>query len=311
MSRAGDRGFPREQALANPLHVRVGFDFFSQLICFVLIPIFAGTFAILLSNRHAGRGWTLSPGGHMFVLGRLVASGMAGPYLRQECKVEPLISCRYLDSLPSDETKFLWGDNPLFDAMGRWTGSNAEATKIIVGTIRHSPGRFLWECIKQMFRQVVAMKTTIGISGPYPPYLLQAFQTFYPQDIPKCVVSKQWTGGLLKLANRVSNLNLAVFWCSMACCVVCFASRFHHADAASRLFLFVLISLFSNALVTASLSMLADRFQSRVSWLMAVCCMAYVVSMLRRREYRSADDRRSQSARLDLETADSAGQKTT
>jgi hypothetical protein len=254
-----------------------------QITMFVLVPIVVGAFAVAFSNRHDGMGFVSSPGGHMFLLGRLFASGMAGSFLQQDCKLETLIACRYLDKLPRSADDFLWGDNPLFKAMGGWLESKPEATRIIVGSIRYNPGRFLGECLKQTFRQFVRMKPGDGNSA-YHPFVVEVLKTFYPQDTHKWELTMQWNEGLRKLAKRVSGLYIAVFWLSMGCCLVVLALRWPQTDAASKLFVFVFIALLSNALITGSLSEVADRYQSRVSWLMAFCLLGHVLSRLSRRQ---------------------------
>lgn len=220
----------------------------------------------------------------MFLLGRFFASGMAGSFLRQDCKLEPLTACRYLDNLPSNEDEFLWREDPVFKAMGGWDKSKQEANRIIVGTIRHNPGRFVRECIKQTARQFVRMKPGGG-NHPYIPWVIEVLRKFYPEDIPKCELSMQQSGRLLKLANRLSGLYAAVFWSSMGCCLFVLVMRCRHPDSASKLFMFVLISLLSNALMTGSLAEVSDRYQSRVAWLVAFCAMTYLASMLIRRHH--------------------------
>ena len=258
-----------------------------QIGVFVLTPILAGALAVASSNRFAGMGFVLSPGGHMFMLARLFASGMASSFLRQDCKLESLIACKYLDNLPTNEDEFLWWyTNPVFKAMGGWVNSKQEANRIIVGAIRYNPGRFLRESIKQTFRQFVSMKPGDG-NARYFPFEIEELKKVYPQDIPKLEFTRQWNGGLMKLANRLSALDAAVFWCSMGGCLLFLAKDWRYAGGASKLFIFLLISLLANAFVTASLSQVSDRYQSRVSWLMALCFMAYVISMLRRRHSRA------------------------
>ena len=232
------------------------------------------------------------------MLARLFASGMAGSFLRQDCKRESLVACKYLDNLPTNEDEFLWWyTNPLFNAMGGWVKSKPEANRIVLGTIRYHPGRFARESVKQMFRQFVSMKPGDG-NGRYFPFEINELRQVYPDDIPKLEFTRQWNGALMNLANRLSKLETVVFWCSMGCCLVFVAKDWRYAEGATKLFIFVLISLFANAFVTASLSQVSDRYQSRVSWLMAFCLMACVISIVRRRQYRAelADEQERYSA---------------
>lgn len=252
-----------------------------QVALFVLAPILAGSFAVAVSNWSAGWGFTLSPGGRMFVVARLFASGLAQRYLQQDCTVEHLNACEYLNNLPTNENQFLWGHNPVFTAMGGWTGSKREASRIIRGTVRNSPGALLWESTKQMLRQFVTMKPGDGNESmdATMPYFVTNFQKFYPEDVPKLRATEQWRGGLKKLADRVSEVYAIVFWCSMGCCLLFLALRRRYAEPESKLFVFVIVGLLSNALVAGALSNVTNRYQSRVSWLMAFCCTAYLVSL--------------------------------
>jgi hypothetical protein len=255
-----------------------------QVALFVLTPIVASGFAVALSNWHAGWGFTLSPGGRMFIVGRLFASGLAQKYLQQDCKVEHLKACEYLSNLPSNENQFLWGHSPVFAAMGGWTGSRREASRIIRGTIRNSPRAFLWECTKQMSLQFVTMKPGEGNGSldRLMPNFVRNFQRFYPEDVSKLKATEQWRGGLETLAHRLSGVDAIVFWSSMACCLFFLVWRRRHGGPESTLFIFVLIGLWSNALVAGSLSNVINRYQSRVSWLMAFSCLMYLVSLLAR-----------------------------
>jgi hypothetical protein len=256
-----------------------------QLAWFVLTPILAGSFAVALSNWSAGWGFTLSPAGRMFIVARLFASGLAQRYLQQDCKVEHLKACEYADNLPSNENQFLWGHSPVFEAMGGWNNSKREASKIIRGTVRNSPGALLWECTKQMFRQFITMKPGEGNESleETMPYFIKNFRRFYPEDVPTLEATEQWRGGLKELAHRLSGVDTVVFWCSMGGCWLFIVWRRRYTDPEGKLFVFVFICLWSNALVAGSLSNVTNRYQSRVSWLMAFCFTAYLVSLFSRR----------------------------
>ena len=57
---------------------------------------------------------------------------------------------------------------------------------------------------------------------------------------------------------------------------------------ANQLFILTLIFLFSNALTTGALANVNDRYQARASWLMGLCCAAYVIPyVLQRRNTHS------------------------
>jgi hypothetical protein len=73
------------------------------IVACVLLPIMAITALLALSNWRSGFGFTLSPGKPVFLLGRLIESGLAADYLQQRCGIEELTPCKYLHNLPKTE----------------------------------------------------------------------------------------------------------------------------------------------------------------------------------------------------------------
>jgi hypothetical protein len=68
-----------------------------------------------------------------------------------------------------------------------------------------------------------------------------------------------------------------VFWCSFAVSLLALFTRRLRTRMANQFFVLTLIFLFANALVTGVLSDVNDRYQARASWLMGLCCAAYVI----------------------------------
>ena len=177
---------------------------------FVLAPILASAGVVIISNHHRGYGFTLSAGTPVFLFNRLLESRLADGYLEQQCKIEALTPCKYLQDLP--RITFLWGPHPLLTEMGGWLGARNEARKIVSGTIRRYPIRFLVECLKQMFRQFVTFKPGVDNypynSGP----TVNSLDKLYPGDIEKFRLTRQWSGQLKSIGERVSPYYEFTFW---------------------------------------------------------------------------------------------------
>ena len=253
------------------------------IIGLVLVPIMASTAVLALLNWREGMGLTLLPGRHVFVLGRLIESGLVRDYLKERCSIERLTPCKYLNELPRTAEEFMFGSHPLLKDMGGWLDSKKEANRISFETVKHSPIRFLAICTKQMLLQFVSFKPgdgSIPRRSDNQDYVFQTFQQLFPGDMTRYQLTKQWSGSLQKLARRVTPLQIAVFWCSLSASLVLMVVRGLRARVANQLFVLAVVFLFSNALVTGAMSGVHDRFQSRVSWLMGFCCAAYVVPVL-------------------------------
>jgi hypothetical protein len=245
-----------------------------KIAVFVLLPILTSAGLVGLSNWRSGYGFRLSAGTSIFMLNRLIESGLAEKYLEQECKIEQLTPCKYLPRLP--RTDFMWGPHPLITEMGGWIGGGSEASKIVFGTIRRYPIQFLAECGKQMLRQVTLFRP----GDENMPIETNVFDQFYVGDAPQYRLTLQSSGRLSRLERVIYPIYRTVFWGSLAVSLLLFMrgnSRFKPADC---LFVLTLVFLLSNALITGAVSCTCNRFNSRVSWMTSLCCATYLVPFL-------------------------------
>jgi hypothetical protein len=254
------------------------------IVVFVLVPILASAGVMILSNWRSGYGLRLSAGAPVFLLNRLMESGLAGDYLEQQCKIQQLTPCNDLQDLQPNaaHSNFLWGSHPLLTEMGGWLGAREEASRIVSGTIRRYPIRFLAECGKNTLRQFVSFRP--GRDNPpiqrADQYTVVVIEQFYPGDMPKYRLTNQWSGRLIEVSVRLYPLYNLVFWACLFTSLVLLISRHSQFEPANRLLLLTLIFLVANAFVTGSLSGVNDRYQSRVSWMVSLCCAAYLVPLL-------------------------------
>ncbi len=244
-------------------------------LALVLVPILASAGVAVVSNWRSGFGLKLSGGTPVFLLGRLFENGLAHDYLEQECKIEPLTPCGELDHLPRGTDEFLWSPHPLLTEMGGWTGARDEASRIVWGTIRRYPIRFLLECGKQTARQLVSFGARDSFFPVKNGYTVDMIKRLHPEDLPTYQLTKQWSGRLLSIAGHLFRLYEAVFWASLCGSLGFLVAR--RSERACQLFLLTIIFLFSNALVTGSLAGVYDRYQTRVSWLVSLCCASYIL----------------------------------
>jgi ABC-type multidrug transport system fused ATPase/permease subunit len=251
------------------------------IVVLALMPLIAVAALTALSNRRVKLGFALSPARDVFLFARLMESGLAPAYLQQRCKIEKLTPCKYLNSLPPTANDLLWDPKyPLLEEMGGWYGARGEAHKIVSATIRYNPVGFVKECVRQMFRQFVTFAPAVENEPLQNDSSLEDFRQLYPGEMPRYVLSRQSVGKLLRDGARATPVCATVFWCSLAVNVMALFSRRLRTKMANQLFLLTLVFLFVNAMVTGALSGVVDRYQARASWLMAICCAAYVIPFL-------------------------------
>lgn len=257
-----------------------------EVATFVLAPILAVALLTAFSNWSVGYGFSLSPGGNVFLFARLMESGLAPRYLQQQCKVQELTPCRHLGDPAPNVEQILWSSYPLLKEMGGWDGARDEAGRIVSGTIRHNPLGFVADCTRQMLHQFIVF--TPGdenypyLSGPD----IDIFLQLYPGEVQRYVISRQSKDKLRDDGKKVSGIDAAVFWLSLGICVIGLFSRRPGRKVADQLFVLSLIFLFGNALTTGALAGVYPRYQARASWLMAMCCAAYVLPYVMQRQNR-------------------------
>jgi hypothetical protein len=161
--------------------------------------------------------------------------------------------------------------------MGGWSGATGEASRIVSATIWHYPIRFAGECVRQMFRQFFAFTAGSGNyalrSGPE----FEGFRELDPGDVSKYLLSRQSMGKLAMDAYRVTPVYAVVFWCSFGVSLIALFTGRLQVRMANQLFFLTLIFLFANALTTGALSGVNDRYQARATWLIGLCCAAYII----------------------------------
>ena len=81
---------------------------------------------------------SLSPSGQSFFMANLIEYGPARSYLEEACPHAGFRICPYIEKLPATAEEFLWRQGP-FTKLGRFSGMENEADKIVIGTLTHKP----------------------------------------------------------------------------------------------------------------------------------------------------------------------------
>src|SRR4051794_1124010 len=102
--------------------------------------VFVAVVALPLGNGLITGRYVFTPGGPIFLLGRLVQDGIAQQYLNQVCPDPRLKLCIFKDNLPRTANDFLWGpeDAPLRQ-VGGLDGAGDEARQIVLESLTLLP----------------------------------------------------------------------------------------------------------------------------------------------------------------------------
>ncbi len=245
---------------------RAGLAAFARM---VVAPATAALLLILV-NLVAHRTPTLAPYGSVVAAARMLGDRTAQAYLATACPVRHFRICPYLDQVGAGGNEFLWHRDLIARDLGGAEGWAPEAGAIVRGTILNQPRAVAAAAFGNTFhlfghlwlRDVLTPWP--GTPGPAP-----VIARFFPaRELRAYRASLQSAGRMPALAGTGAPVQLACAWAGLAALVWLVATTWRERVGWTFCAL-VLAAVLANAFLTASLSGVEDRYESRVAWLMA------------------------------------------
>src|ERR1700678_1469032 len=217
-----------------------------------------------------------------FLMARIIADGPGRWYLEKHCPEVKFAICDHVHNLPSDPDVFLWGAN------GIWQNTDDESAQrlsqeempFVMATLRAYPRQ-------QLTRSAIAFWQQLAVFGLYDldasDVVLDEYDSVFPGGRPHYLRSRQAQNTLpLEFFTSVGNWAIIV-----SILMICVFAPFLWRKRSARLVglaVVILSTVIANALVTGPLSMVEDRFQSRVIWLLSFLAGLLVMVWLDRRQ---------------------------
>ncbi len=260
----------------------------TTILALVSVTILASMSLALLNLQLDGRfGW--SKGGHVFLMGRLIDTGIAQKYLDDNCQNEDLIWCQYTSELPTNSRTFLWDpESPLAD-LGGWGGSKEANMQLIKGVIT-DPGSWfplLGYGIQGTLSQLTQNDVGSGLMTDWyskpgsPPY--DHIKAHFPGQMNPYLQSRQ-NGNLWDQDLNLTAFNITNYILIVASVFILLFLRlgfwWKHLSSTLRLAINVLIAgIVVNAAITGGLANVYDRLQARVSWLIVFAAIMALLEL--------------------------------
>ncbi len=227
------------------------------------LSIVLGIALALASNYAIAGAATFTPGGSIFLLGRLLQDGYVKAYLDEKCPDPSLSLCSYRDALPDNSGDWLWGaDSSPLAKLGGWRTFTPEANRIVRDIILQQPGAQIGAALKETFAQLATVATGEGLNATNSWHTQWALQIYAPGALQQFNASAQQHNALdFRLINAV-HIPLALGATLLLPILVLLCWRRHPATAMLALTLFA--ALVANAAVCATFSAVGDRYQSRI-----------------------------------------------
>ena len=200
-----------------------------------------------------------------YLLARIIADGTGRSYLEQHCPQEKWAICDNVHNLPSNADEFLWGPD------GVWDGASddkrdqmlKEETQLVMATLRAYPRTQLTKSSQNFWDQLC----TFGIDDfDTSSWVLDQFTSTLPSQRVHYFDSRQQRGALpLEFVTSMQRW-VVVASLVLIAALVPFAWR-RQSSQLAWLSIVIASTVIANALLSGTLSMVDDRYQARVIWM--------------------------------------------
>jgi hypothetical protein len=213
-----------------------------------------------------------------FLMARIIADGPGRWYLEQHCPEVKFAICDHIHNLPSDPDVFLWGAN------GIWQNTDDESAQrltqeempFVLATLRAYPRQ-------QLTKSALAFWQQLAVFGLYDldasDVVSDEYDSVFPGGRPHYLRSRQ-AQNTLPLEFFTSVGKWAILFSIVVLCVFTPLLWRNRSARLVGLSVVILSTVVANALVTGPLSMVEDRFQSRIIWLVSFLAGLFVMVWL-------------------------------
>jgi len=224
-----------------------------------------GLALIVASNYELTGQFFVSRAGPAFVFARMLQDRIVMRLLDDTCPQSHYKLCAYKEELPRTADQWLWGRGSPFLELGRFSGTSAESTRIIVASIERYPGLQIESAFADAYRQFTMFKTGDQIE-PQEWVLSKPLSWFIPRQMHAYLSARQQEGEID--FRPINFVHLTVAWLSLAGLAIALVLSFRRRQRRNGVFLaFILLALIGNAAICGALSNPHDRYQSRLIWL--------------------------------------------
>jgi len=261
----------------------------------LLLGVFSVLFIMTYNYTHT-RGFRTSTSTNIFLVAKFDNTGLLKMYLDDNCHTNTeCVLCKYKDSLPPSSNAFLWGSrSPLYSYKepnnidSSWSKADALYAPV-VSDILHTPKyypKLIKDAIYGTLIELVSlrMKTwEVAFRKNSAPYY--AYRDKFSNELESFTNSLQNNNKLhfevWEMVNRIAVIiSLIVIVCGMLYVKPDFVLYVSTA--------IIMLGILFNAFITSTLSVIDDRYQSRIVWLVPllgiVYCIKIVVKLVAKRQ---------------------------
>jgi hypothetical protein len=238
-------------------------------LVFSTAAVWSGLVLLLIVNVIVAGRFTLTPGGEVFLLGRMVEDGMASEILREECPRSDWQLCAFQNALPDYSEAFIFDSNSPLQKIGGEDDPRvrSEITSIIIRSLMRHPMEHLERAVALTARQFVDVGTGDAMEPLMAQHTRWILMRYAPQLVPDFDAAHQqtesidlgpWSDWVVVPISIVASFTLPVLamflWRS---------SRRREAMLPAMMFM----ALLGNAVICGVTIGSDDRYQARLVWI--------------------------------------------
>jgi len=224
----------------------------------------------------AGR-FTLASGGDTFLLGHLVDSGLASRMLDAHCPQRDYWLCPYRARLPMSTDELLWMDALDLQPWEHPAAVSVEVSRLLRDSLREAPLLHAQVALVWTLRELGRFATGEGLDAEARPLIEPQLRRLVPADLRAFVASRQQHDAIV--VAKLRRLHTPIGWATIASALIALmhlAWRKELGTPQLRFVGFVAGAWLLNAVLSANLSGIYDRYESRLVWLFGFWLLAWL-----------------------------------
>ena len=221
--------------------------------------------------------FTLASGSDTFLLGHLVDTGIASRMLDAHCPERGYWLCPQRARLPVGTDQLLWVDVLDLKPWDNPAAVSGEVSRLLKDSLREAPLLHAQVALESTLRVLGRFATGEGLDGDARELIETHMQKLAPGDVSAFVASRQQRDAIA--VTKLRQLHTPIGWAMIVFALAAltrWARRNDLGTAELRYGAFVVLAWFLNAALSANLSGIYDRYESRLLWLFGVWLLASI-----------------------------------
>jgi hypothetical protein len=241
------------------------------------LALLAGLAAIGGWNASRVGHFTLAAGSSNFLLGHLVDTGIASRMLDEHCGERDYWLCPHRARLPMSTDQLLWVDALDLEPWEHPEQVSRETSRLLRDSLREVPLLHLQVALVSTLQVLGRFATGEGLDSDAKSLIAAHMQALAPADVSAFLASRQQRDAIPVASLR--HLHTPVGWLMIAMMVVVLVRSWRLRELATprvRWLAFVTLAWLLNAVLSANLSGVYDRYESRLLWLFGLALCAWI-----------------------------------